>query len=157
MNEFEQVDVLFAEDNQYDAELVMRTMRRCDFLGAIHWVRDGIQALDYLRCAGQYANRDPSQRPRLILLDLKMPKVDGLDVLRALKEDSVAHAIPIVMITSSGEERDVLKSYELGVNSFVVKPVDSAELTDAIITLCKYWLRLNRVPATGPGERTGIG
>jgi CheY-like chemotaxis protein len=141
------VEVVLAEDSPFDAELVMRAMRRCDFLGTVHWVRDGTELLEFLRCQGQYATRDPLPRPKLILLDLKMPKVNGLDVLRSLREEKSTHAIPIVMITSSGEERDVVESYALGVNSFVVKPVDARDLTDAVMTICRYWLLLNRVPA----------
>ncbi|HTW85020.1 MAG TPA: response regulator [Candidatus Sulfotelmatobacter sp.] len=145
MTDAPSVDVLLAEDNPYDAELLIRAIRQSELVRGVHWVRDGIQALDFLRCRGEHAGRDPRQRPRLVLLDLKMPKVDGLDVLRALKADA-DFVVPIVMITSSGEERDVVESYALGVNSFVVKPVDGFELTRAIRTLCTYWLALNRVP-----------
>lgn len=141
-------EVVLAEDSALDAELVMRAMRRCDFVGSIHWVRDGTELLEFLRCAGTFAARDARQRPKLILLDLKMPKVNGLDVLRALRDEPDARAIPIVMITSSGEERDVVESYALGVNSFIVKPVESTELNETIVAICRYWLRLNRVPAS---------
>lgn len=140
------IDVVLAEDNPYDAELVRRTIERCDFVSGVHWVRDGIELLDYLRCTGQYDTRDSREIPRLVLLDLKMPRVDGLDALRELKADERMRSIPIVMMTSSGERRDVAEAYRLGVNSFVVKPVDANELHDAMMTLCTYWLRLNRIP-----------
>jgi len=146
MSGFDPVDVVLAEDNAYEAELVMRAIRTCEFVSGVHWVRDGTELLDFLRCTGPYAGRDRRQRPKLVLLDLKMPKVNGLDVLRMLRSSAEA-SIPIVMITSSGEERDVAESYDLGVNSFVVKPVESRELSEAMRTICVYWLRLNRVPA----------
>lgn len=146
MNGSGEAEILLAEDNAHDAELVMRAMRKCDFPCGVMWVRDGVEALDFLRCRGAYAGRDRAQRPRVVLLDLKMPKVDGLAVLRELRSEHGAVDIPVVMMTSSGEERDIAESYALGVNSFVVKPVDPARLTETIVAICRYWLKLNRVP-----------
>jgi CheY-like chemotaxis protein len=146
MNDGPRNDVVLVEDNAFDAELVLRAMRRCTFLGNVEWLRDGSELLDYLHCTGAHASRDPLHSPRLILLDLKMPKVDGLDVLRSLRDDPSARTIPIVMITSSGEERDIVESYALGVNSFIVKPVETDELGEVMNAICVYWLHLNRVP-----------
>ena len=140
------VEVLLAEDNPYDAELVIRAMRKGKFVNKIVWAKDGIETIDFLRCSGIYAGRDPSEVPKLILLDLKMPKVDGFDVLRSLKENDRTRCVPVVVMTSSAEERDVAASYRLGANGYVVKPVDSADLTDAVARIGMFWLQLNRVP-----------
>lgn len=147
MNEIDDVDILLAEDNARDAELVLRAMRKAPFPCRVFWVRDGVETLAFLRCQTPFAERDRSQRPKLILLDLKMPRIDGLGVLKALRSDPVSERIPIVMMTSSGLERDVAESYATGVNSFVVKPVEPDRLTETIVDICRYWLRLNRVPS----------
>ena len=112
----------------------------------MHVVRDGAEALDYLFGEGQYAGRDIRNTPRVILLDLKLPKVDGLEVLRRVKNDPRTQMIPVVMLTSSREERDIVESYELGVNSYIVKPVDFEQFTAAVQNLGMYWLLLNEPP-----------
>jgi two-component system response regulator len=143
--------ILLAEDDARDAELVMRAMKKCPFPCDVFWVRDGVETLEFLRGEGRYAgaaNGRTRPKPRLILLDLKMPKVDGLGVLRALRDDPAVAGIPVVMMTSSSEERDVVESYHLGVNSFVVKPVEAALLSATVVDICRYWLQLNRIAAT---------
>src|SRR5512135_3065947 len=121
--QMEQVDILLVEDNALDAELTMRGLKEEKLANRITWVKDGEQALDYIFRRGPYAGRDDAG-PRLILLDLKMPRVDGIEVLRAIKSDESTRRIPVVMMTSSREESDMIKSYDLGVNSYVIKPLD---------------------------------
>lgn len=142
-------EILLVEDNADDAELTMRVLRRQNIANGIVRVPDGEQALDFLFCRGNYATRSFMQPPRLVLLDLKMPKVDGLEVLRAVKADSRTDAIPIVIMTSSREEQDVIGSYKLGVNSFVQKPVDFEEFREVVRQLGLYWLLVNRPPMPG--------
>jgi len=125
MNE---VEILLVEDNPHDLELTLRALRKGNLANHITAVRDGAAALDFLFARGEYANRNLEHGPRVIFLDLKLPKVDGIDVLRAVKSDERTKKIPIVIITSSAEERDRVASYELGVNSYVVKPIEFGEL-----------------------------
>jgi two-component system, response regulator len=146
MNDFHRVDVLLVEDNPYDAELAMRAMHRSHFANRMHWVKDGAEALDFLLGTGQTGARSASEQPKLVLLDIKMPKVDGLEVLRALKADERTRSIPVVMMTSSSQESDVEESYRLGANSFVVKPVEFANFSDAVAKVGMYWLLVNRSP-----------
>ena len=122
MSDLDQVEILLVEDNAEDAEMTMRALRKPNLANHLHWVKDGEEALDYLFCSGPYAHRNPGQPPKLVLLDIKMPKVDGIEVLRRVK-GSALRTIPVVVMTSSNEERDVLESYRLGVNSYIVKPV----------------------------------
>ena len=142
----EQVEILLVEDNAEDAEMTMRALRRHDLANQLHWVRDGAEALDYVFRTGPYAGREAARQPKLVLLDIKMPKVDGIEVLRRLKVDATTRAIPIVVMTSSNEERDVVESYRLGVNSYIVKPVQFEAFHDTVAKLGLYWMLSNRVP-----------
>jgi CheY-like chemotaxis protein len=123
----------------------MRTLRRRGIANTIDWVRDGVEALDYLYREGKYAERSPGM-PRLVLLDLKMPRMDGLQVLARLKRDERTQALPVVMLTSSREEGDLLGSYELGANSYVVKPVDFDQFAETVAQVGLYWAVVNQVP-----------
>ena len=145
MNQFEQIEILLVEDNPEDAEMTMRALRKRNLVNHLHWVKDGEEALDYLFCRGPYAGRDPRHPPRLVLLDIKMPKVDGIEVLRRVKASEL-RVIPIVVMTSSNEERDVLESYRLGVNSYIVKPVQFEAFLETVAKIGLYWVLTNRVP-----------
>jgi len=145
MNEFEQVEILMVEDSSLDAELMMRAMKSGGLANRLLWVKDGQEALDFLFRQGEFANREDTV-PRLVLLDLKMPRVDGIEVLKAIKADEKTKRIPVVIMTSSQEERDVAQSYDLGVNSYVVKPVDFSSLTELARQAGYYWLAINRTP-----------
>jgi two-component system response regulator len=146
MGSYEQVEVLLAEDSESDAEMALRAFRKNHFMNRVHWVKDGEEALEFVRCTGRYADRDAHQTPKLLLLDLKMPKVNGIDVLRQLKEDERFKGIPVVIMTSSNEERDVVESYRLGVNSYIVKPVDFSQFVKTVSEVGMYWVLTNRVP-----------
>ena len=145
MEQFEQVEILLVEDNPMDAELTMRALKNGGLANKLLWVKDGQQALDFLFRHGEYATRE-GVAPRLVLLDLKMPKVDGLEVLRAIRADDLTKRVPVVIMTSSQEERDVAQSYDLGVNSYVVKPVDFNAMTEIARQAGYYWLAINRTP-----------
>ncbi|MGH7075210.1 MAG: response regulator [Stellaceae bacterium] len=145
MNDLAVIEILLVEDNPDDAEMTMRALRRRNLANGIEWVKDGSEAIDYMFCRGDYATRT-NGNPRIILLDLKMPKMDGIDVLRALKADAKTRAVPVVMLTSSNEEDDIVRSYDLGVNSYIVKPVDFEKFVDEVSKLGIYWLALNRAP-----------
>jgi two-component system response regulator len=140
------VEILLVEDNPNDVDLTLHAFRKHHLTNSVHVVRDGAEALEFVFCTGTYASRRIQNGPRLILLDLKLPKVDGLEVLRHIKGDSRTRSIPVVVLTSSADERDVIESYNLGVNSYIVKPVDFAQFTEALTTLNMYWLLLNRSP-----------
>ena len=146
MNNLHEVDVLLVEDNPRDAELTLRTWRKHNLANHVVHVLDGQQALDWLFGAGAHAGRDTNNRPKVILLDLKLPKVDGLEVLRAMRGDERTRFIPVVVLTSSREERDVVESYKLGVNSYIVKPVDFDNFSAAVAELGHYWLLVNEDP-----------
>jgi two-component system response regulator len=143
MEEIEHVEILLVEDNPLDAELSMRGLQSAKLLNRITWLKDGQEALDYIYRQGAYASRD-AVYPGLILLDLKMPRVDGLEVLSTLKGDPDTKSIPVVVMTSSQEEKDVVKSYDLGANSYVVKPVNFDDLTEVARQAGLYWLAINR-------------
>jgi CheY-like chemotaxis protein len=145
MEQFEQVEILLAEDNERDAELTMRALKKGGLANKLLWVKDGQQALDYLFRRGDFSDREDVP-PRLVLLDLKMPRVDGIEVLRAVKAEEATKRIPVVVMTSSQEERDVAETYDLGVNSYVVKPVDFASVADIVRQAGYYWLAINRTP-----------
>ena len=136
--------ILLVEDNPNDVELTLRAFRKSKVLNEIQVVCDGVEALDYLFSSGTFAGRDPSAAPELVLLDLKLPKIDGLEVLRRMRADERTRRTPVVVLTSSGEERDIVSSYDLGANSFVRKPVDFSEFLDAAQQLGLYWLVLNQ-------------
>ena len=140
--------ILLAEDNNNDLELTMAALRSHRVANEVDVVRDGAEALDYLYCRGQFAGR-PSAPLALVLLDLKMPKVDGLEVLRQIKGNADLRLTPVVMLTSSREEVDLLRSYELGVNAYVVKPVEFAEFMEAVRQLGSFWALLNELPPAG--------
>ena len=137
--------ILLAEDSPKDAELTLAALERCQLCNDVVVVRDGVEVLDYLRCQGKFRDR-PACDPAVILLDLKMPKVNGIEVLEQVRADAALRHIPIVMLTSSREEKDVVRSYELGVNAFVVKPVDFREFFQAVQDLGMFWAILNEPP-----------
>lgn len=141
-----EVEILLVEDNPADVELTLRALTKHNLANKVLVVGDGAEALDYLFATGSYAGRATNQRPRVIFLDLKLPKVSGLDVLRRIKSDERTKRIPVVILTSSNEERDVVMSYGLGGNSYVVKPVDFERFSQAIQELGLYWLVVNRPP-----------
>lgn len=143
---FDDVEIMLAEDNRTDAELTMLTLREHNLVNKLVWVKDGAEALDFLFATGAYASRKVENRPKVILLDLRMPKVDGLEVLRRIRADVRTKNIPVVVLTSSKEDRDVVASYDLGVNSFISKPVDFGEFASVVSTLGIYWLLFNRPP-----------
>jgi len=139
-------EILLVEDNPDDAELTMLALKQNNVGNAVKWVKDGAEALDYLFQRGQYASRAGQPTPVLVLLDLKLPKVDGLEVLRQMRADSRVRLTPVVILTSSGEERDIVQGYGLGANSYVRKPVDFAQFHEATRQLALYWLVLNQSP-----------
>jgi len=143
MEQFEQIEILLVEDNPLDAELTMTALKSAKLANHITWVKDGQQALDYIFREGEFAQRDDVP-PRLVLLDLKMPKVGGIEVLKAMKSNERTRRIPVVVMTSSDEESDVAKTYDLGVNSYVVKPLDFNALADVTRQAGYYWLAINR-------------
>lgn len=140
-------EILLVEDNPNDVELARHALRHNKLANMIHVVRDGAEALDFVYGRGQYEGRSLKDGPKVILLDLKLPKVDGIEVLRTLKGDSKTRGIPVVVLTSSAEESDVVRSYDLGVNSYIIKPVDFEQFTEAVRNLGMYWLLLNHPPA----------
>ena len=142
-----EVEILLVEDNETDAELTIRALKRNNLANKLVWAKDGAEALDFIFGEGEYSERDVEKGlPRLILLDLRMPKVDGLEVLQAIKADERTKMIPVVVLTSSKEDRDIVESYELGVNSYVSKPVEFDAFTEAVSTLGLYWMLLNNPP-----------
>ena len=146
------IEILLVEDNPHDVELTLHAFKEHHLANEMHVVRDGAEALEFIFRTGAYADRRPEDHPRVILLDLKLPKVDGLEVLRQIKADLKTRAIPVVVLTSSSEERDIVESYELGVNSYIVKPVDFERFAEAVRTLGLYWLLLNQPPLPGTTE-----
>ena len=142
MNQYQHVEILLVEDSAADAEMTLRTLKKRGIANDIEWVKDGIEALEFLRCEGAWADRRNGQ-PRLVLLDLKMPRMDGLEVLRSLKQDARTRNIPVVMMTSSQEEGDLVASYALGVNSYIVKPVDFDSFAETVAQVGMYWVLAN--------------
>lgn len=141
--------ILLVEDNPDDEALTLRALRKNQILNEIIVARDGVEALDYLFGTGAHAGRDTSIQPQLILLDLKLPKIDGLEVLKRLRADTRTALQPVAVLTTSNEERDVVSSYQLGVNSYIRKPVDFDQFIEAVRQLGIYWLVLNTAPPTG--------
>jgi len=146
MGNLEQIEILLAEDSPKDAEMTQRALRKNNLGNRLHWVKDGAEALDFLFCRGAYADRDLARPPKLVLLDLKMPRVDGIEVLRRLKTDERMRVIPVVVMTSSNEERDVMESYRLGANSYIVKPIEFGSFLEVVAKIGLYWVLTNRVP-----------
>jgi CheY-like chemotaxis protein len=138
--------ILLVEDNPDDEALALRALKRHHIGNEIVVARDGVEALDYLFCTGKYLDRDITNKPSVILLDLKLPRVDGLEVLRRLREDPRTRFLPVVVLTTSSEESDVLDSYSLGCNSYIRKPVDFVQFSEAIRQLGMYWLLMNEPP-----------
>jgi two-component system response regulator len=144
MTDMDAVDILLVEDNPQDAELMMRAFKKRNFANRLFAVEDGEEALDFIFCRGQYTERDIAHPPKVILLDIKLPKLNGLEVLREIKSDPRTRSIPVVMVTSSREDPDIKSAYELGANSYVVKPVEFDAFTDAMSHLGFYWLLVNQ-------------
>lgn len=142
------VEILLVEDNPNDVELALHALAKHHLANRIQVVRDGAEALEFVFCTGAYAQRAIENGPKMILLDLKLPKVDGLEVLRHIKADPRTRTIPVVVLTSSREEPDIAESYRLGVNSYIVKPVNFEQFTEAVRQLGLYWLLLNQPPVT---------
>lgn len=140
------VEILLVEDNPTDAELTMTALKENNLANNLVWVKDGAEALDFLFVRGAYVDRQIEKPPKVILLDLRLPKVDGLEVLRTLKSDQRTKGIPVVVLTSSKEDRDVTESYNLGVNSYISKPVEFDKFVQTIKELGLYWLLVNRPP-----------
>jgi two-component system response regulator len=140
----EKVEVLLVEDNPHDAEMTIRALKKANLANKLIHVKDGAEALDFIFARGPFADREIENKPKVILLDIKMPKVDGIEVLRQIKSNDVTKAIPVVIMTSSKEEQDIITSYNLGVNSYVVKPVDFEGFAKAVSELGFYWLITNQ-------------
>ena len=144
------LEILLVEDNPHDAELTIRALKKHHLANKLIHVANGQEALDFLFGTGAYEGRDVQHQPKVVLLDLKLPKVDGIEVLRRLRADPRTRLLPIVMLTSSREERDVLQTYELGANSYIVKPVDFESFSEEVSKLGLYWLLVNEPPAWKP-------
>ncbi len=142
----EAVEILYVEDNPHDVELTLRALKRHNLANNVLVAKDGAEALDFVFRTGAYVNRPDSKNPKLILMDLKLPKVNGLEVLRKIKSDECTKVIPVVVLTSSSEERDIVDSYKLGVNSYIVKPVDFDQFVERVSEVGLYWLVCNEPP-----------
>jgi two-component system, response regulator len=151
------MEILLIEDNPEDVEITLRAFQKYNLSNKIYTIGDGEEALECIFCTGRYADRSVDSNPRLILLDLKLPKVDGIEILQRCKSDPRTKSIPIVILTSSREERDLVNSYNLGVNSYVVKPVNFSQFTEAVRQLGLYWMVLNQLPSDmhAEGRRAG--
>jgi len=146
MNETNEVEILLVEDNQDDMDMALRALRKANLTNKIQTVRDGAEALEFIFCEGAFAGRKFENPPKVILLDLKLPKIDGMEVLKRIKSDPRTKTIPVVILTSSKEQRDVIESYNLGVNSYIVKPVNFEQFAAAVQELGMYWLLHNQPP-----------
>lgn len=146
MENLNEVEILLVEDNPNDAELALRALRKNNFTNKVHLVEDGEKALEFIFGNGAYAGKNIDDKPKVILLDLKLPKVDGLEVLEKIKSDERTRVIPVVVLTSSKEERDIVESYKFGVNSYIVKPVDFDKFIQSVSELGLYWALLNQQP-----------
>lgn len=141
-----EVEILLVEDNASDAEMTIRALRKNNLANALFHAKDGAEALDFIFCEGEYSARKIENRPKVVLLDLKMPKVDGLEVLHRIRGDHRTSQIPVVVLTSSKEDPDIKRCYELGVNSYVVKPVEFEDFYKAVSDLGMYWMIVNQIP-----------
>jgi two-component system response regulator len=146
MNPENIVEILIVEDNEQDLALAQRALRKANVTNRIHVARDGEEALEFLFCEGQFVGRKMEDGPKVILLDLKLPKIDGLEVLQRIKSDPRTKSIPVVVLTSSKEQNDVVETYNLGVNSYIVKPVNFEQFSETVQKLGMYWLLLNHPP-----------
>jgi len=146
MENVKETEILLVEDNPNDMELTLRAMSKYNLTNKINVAKDGAEALDYIFAEGAYSRRNIKDKPQVILLDLKLPKIGGLEVLQKIKSDARTNTIPIVALTSSTEERDIIESYELGVNSYIVKPVDFDKFISAVSEIGLYWMLLNKPP-----------
>jgi two-component system, response regulator len=146
MNPFDPVDILIVEDNPNDAELIVKSLKKQNLANQIFIVEDGEEALEFVYCRGKFAQRKPTKPLKVIFLDLKLPKVDGLEVLKEIKSNPESKKLPVVIVTSSKEDPDIKTAYELGANSYIVKPVDFAEFIRSIGTTGVYWLLMNEAP-----------
>ena len=146
MKKCDEVEILLVEDNPNDAELALRELKRRNLTNKLLWVKDGAEAIEFIFGSNEKNGSEIKHYPKVILLDLKLPKVDGLEVLARLKKDERTCVIPVVVLTSSLEESDIVKSYKLGVNSYVVKPVDFNNFSEAVANLGMYWMLLNQPP-----------
>lgn len=146
MNSQSEVEILLVEDNPNDAELALRALQKNNLANNVVRVADGEEALDFIFARGAFQERSVDNRPKVIILDLKLPKISGLEVLQAMKSDARTRNIPVVVLTSSKEEKDIIKTYNLGVNSYIVKPVDFDKFVNAVRDLGLYWLLLNQAP-----------
>ena len=146
LDKLNEVEILLVEDNPYDAELTLRALKNKGLANKLLTFADGVEALDFLFGTGEYAGRDLAVRPKVILLDLKLPRINGLEVLEKIRADVRTKTIPVVIMTSSQEESDIVRGYDLGVNSYMVKPVDFDKFFQAVEDLGLYWLLLNKVP-----------
>ena len=140
------IEILLVEDNPSDVTLTLRALEKNNLTNRVLVARDGAEALEFLFRPGEFAERSDDAVPKVILLDLNLPKVDGIEVLRQIKGDERTRSIPVVVLTSSGLERDIIETYQLGVNSYITKPVDFEQFTDAMRTIGVYWLMLNQSP-----------
>jgi CheY-like chemotaxis protein len=147
------IEILLVEDNADDVELTLRALTKHNLANKIHVVRDGEEALDFLFCRGAFSSRSFDDQPKVVLLDLKLPRVDGLEVLRAVKSDPRTKTVPVVVMTSSGQQRDMVESYQLGVNSYIQKPINFGEFQEVIRQLGYYWLAVNQPPPVGAFQR----
>lgn len=141
-----EIEILLVEDNQTDAELTIRALRKRNLGNKLVWVKDGAEALDYLFARGEYSHRDINHTPKVVLLDLRLPKVDGLEVLKKMRSEEQTRMIPVVILTSSKEDRDIVESYKFGVNSYISKPVEFEEFLNTVSEMGFYWLLLNKSP-----------
>jgi CheY-like chemotaxis protein len=141
-----EVEILLVEDNPTDAELAMRALKKSNLANKLVWVKDGAEALDFIFAQGEYSSRSVTNGPKVIMLDLRLPKVDGMEVLRRVKADERTRTIPVVVLTSSKEDRDVAESYKLGVNSYISKPVEFDDFAKTVSELGMYWLLVNHPP-----------
>jgi two-component system, response regulator len=146
INEVKEVEILLVEDNPTDAELCIRALKNSNLANNLVWVKDGAEALEFLFATGAYSNRNVTCPPKVVLLDLRLPKVDGMEVLHRIKADERTRSIPVVVLTSSQEDRDVAESYQLGVNSYISKPVEFDAFAKTVSELGLYWLLVNRPP-----------
>ena len=154
MESTNQVDILLVEDSPLDAEMTIRTLNKHNCSNSLHWVKDGQEALDFLFCEGAYESRKGMEPPQLILLDINMPKVNGMEVLRKIKEHADLRLVPVVMMTSSSKHPDSLEAYRLGVNSYIVKPVEFGEFAETVAKVGMYWMMTNHRPPRTVAETT---